>query len=114
MNWKDWSHGTSQRDDAPEPIKPKKERRMVEIEVVGPISTGYCECRTCGGTPFRFHIVGLSVDDANFWECPDCKVSEVVKGTPMQFGELPFYEPAVLLKRYNEYRQKAGLPPLDR
>lgn len=42
----------------------------------------------CGELPDIYQIVGLTADDATYWECPKCGMSEVVKGTPMNFGEI--------------------------
>ena len=91
----------------------KSGRRMVAIEVVGPVEKGYVDCRRCGGEAWVYHIVGLAWADARYWECGDCGKGEVVKGTPMDFGELPLKEEdweRLHGERYRAYRRDYGLP----
>jgi hypothetical protein len=93
-----------------------KERILVNIVVSGPIGDGYCSCRSCGGKSERYQIVGLAETDAQYWRCVDCTNTEVVKGTPMSFGEPVFPGPGAedavrkLVDRWNERRKTLGLP----
>lgn len=66
------------------------QRREVRIKVVGPIDRhdDYFGCRRCGGRPEIWIISGIGKDGgATYWECEDCGLGEVVRGTPMNFGE---------------------------
>lgn len=96
----------------------KNRWRTAGIRVFGPIGEDYCACRDCGGKALIFNLAGPLLDAPKYWECEDCGNNEIVKGTPMQFGEPMISEEAWKelgpkhLARYAEFRKKNGLPPL--
>ena len=92
---------------------------MAGIYVYVPLGDGYCGCRICGGKAITWALVGVGEDGPQYWECEDCGNFEVVKGTPMHFGE-----PIISVEgwkelepkhaaRYAEFRKLNRLPPLE-
>lgn len=91
----------------------KGKRKKVQIEVVGPLHQGYCNCRRCGGKSQVFGIMGVGMGSPTYWECKDCGLGEVVMGTPMQFGEVISMNDDLhnlILESYIAYREEVGLP----
>lgn len=98
-----------------------KRRRDASIQVCDPVVAPFA-CRRCGGLAWTWRIVGIGEDPPKYWECTLCGQSEVVKGTPMLFGEPMLGDPLspevlafldLCQKSYVEYRKRAGLPSLD-
>lgn len=87
-------------------------RRMVGVEIAGPLCLSELECRRCGGQPIVWHLVGVPRGERpRYFECQECGLGEVVWNTPMQFIE-PSLTDTRLRSRYEEYRRGNGLVPL--
>ena len=85
-------------------------RRVVGVEIAGPLRLGGLECRRCGGRSIVWYLVGVPKGIPPwYFECEECGVGEVATGNPMRFGVMPGVPREVLEERWNQYRKGAGL-----